>query len=227
MRYMQAKTSPPWTMKYSLQHTATHCSALQHTATHCNTLQYSATHCTTLHHTAPHCTTLHHTAPHCTTLWLQHTACTTLHHTAPHRDCNTLQHKHVDIATHCDVRTRSGIMVRQVYLWTLSPAHSYIHTKISQELTLIALDTHVHSCFCLCPGWQRTNLITGLSVLNGPNYPLRTQKIIPDRCRPSLWPTSRWVKTMFMGRYASHTTLYLWRLAKIISHKLVGRLRMF
>ena len=41
-------------LKYTLQHTATHCNTLQHTATHCNTLQHTSTHCNTLQHTATH-----------------------------------------------------------------------------------------------------------------------------------------------------------------------------
>ena len=98
-------------LRFTLQHTATQCSALQYTAAHCNTLQHTATRYNTLQHNATHCSTLQHTAH----IHTQPTNClreivmggshwNTLQHAATHcnsspkcdranrMNCNTLQH---------------------------------------------------------------------------------------------------------------------------------------
>ena len=102
-------------VKYTVQHTATHCNAqtgkssiryqvkctLNHTATRRNTLQHTATHCHILQHTATHCNTLQHTATHCNAL--QHTAthCNALQRTATHRN------------THYQVKCRHAVGHRE------------------------------------------------------------------------------------------------------------------
>jgi len=129
-------------------HTATHCN----TATNCKTLQYTATHCNTatqrntLQHTAIYCNTLHHTATRVTTptqptpythrkepCMLQHTA-------SKSRVCyNTLQHRAVYAATHCNTHT-----IKRPFHTSNRISHQNTHV-CTRKGSIFAIDKNLHS----------------------------------------------------------------------------------
>ena len=92
-----------WTIKHTLQHTATHCNTLQHTAIHYNSLQRAATRYNALQHATTHaqdiliCLLMPHS-------WYILTACCSVLQ-CPAVDCNVLQ----CVAACCSVLQRVAV----------------------------------------------------------------------------------------------------------------------